>query len=112
MRWVPAVTGFVATLMGFLALVSVLSAGEETGTMAATPPAMRMPATEEMVTATVVDPPPRVEVAGIDDAVSATLGEAGYADVLGFDELRSDMPESVLSLLIDEHAVLLITEDG
>ncbi len=118
MKWVPAVSGLVATLAALLVLGSVPSV--DSGTPPAVPRWDEVDALAEATIASVSAVPttvavptadvPAVEVAGVDEAVASALSDAGYAEFVGVDELRGTLPDSVLSLLISEHAVLLVEE--
>lgn len=118
MKWVPAVSGIAATLTALLVLGSIPSV--TTGAAPGVPDwdaidAMAQPAIISLrdVPSTVgapIDEATAVDVTGVDDAVAKALGDAGYAEFVGVDELRGTLPDSVLSLLISEHAVLLVEE--
>ena len=118
MKWIPAVSGLVATLAALLVLGSIPSV--DSGAPPAIPRWDEIDALAEStieripaVPTTVVIPSddvPAVEVAGVDEAVASALSDAGYAEFVGVDELRGTLPDSVLSLLIAEHAVLLVEE--
>lgn len=115
MRWIPAVSGLIATAAAVLVIVSLAQTPQRD--TSAPPPEAPIGAVEQVVES----PPttiqqgtrsePDVSVLGVDTAVSNALIDAGYTEFVGSNELRSQLPDSVADALTRHGSVLVIPNE-
>lgn len=89
-------------------------APDEPATAATLPPVPTTAAVVEPPVTEVIEvveaPPPPPDVEGVSDAISNVLADTGHTELVSRSDLVESLPESVVSVLIDNDAVLEIAD--
>jgi hypothetical protein len=115
MRWLPAISGVVATASAAVVLVSMAQASPVVEPLPGeAAPGTTTGASFPVTTQTVETVVPRFEVmiSGIDPAVSLALAEAGYSERVTPSEIAGQLDSIVAQALADSGAVLLVPNTG
>lgn len=108
MRWIPAISGVVATAAAVVVLLSV----PQSQVVEAVPTPIVTPA--DIVAATAptrlveISPSVTPEVPELGSSVADVLAEGGFTEFVGSTELGRTLPESVVDVLVAEGVVLVV----
>jgi hypothetical protein len=112
MRWIPAISGAIATAAALLVLTSVPQ-GEATGVVSA-PIVTSVDPVAPTTSASMADvaPPVAPGVPELGESVANVLADGGFTEFVGSTELGQTLPKSVVDLLVAEEIVLVVPDNG
>lgn len=114
MRWLPTLTGLLATAAALIVLAAQPASPPESpsvqATVQAVEPAPSAVIVETPILATAQGTPDLLP--GLPEAVAAVLGESGYAAFATDAEIRGSLSQEVVRTLVSNGAVLVVPESG
>jgi hypothetical protein len=112
MRWIPAISGAIATAAALLVLASVPQ-GEDTEVVSAPiVTSVDLVATTTSAPMADVAPPVVPDVPELGESVANVLADGGFTEFVGSTELGQTLPKSVVDLLVAEEIVLVVPDSG
>jgi hypothetical protein len=105
------VVGAGLLLAGFVLWKVVMPVSEQPSTEVAAPAVpVTAPATPVLATPTVPEPEPGL--GGVPESVASALARAGHTEFVGTVDLESQLPPSVVAVLVEAGATLRVPEVG
>lgn len=112
MRWIPAVSGALATAAAVLVLASVPQGEDAEAVSAPIVTSVDLVARTTSVPLADIAPPVAPEVPELGESVADVLAVEGFTEFVGSRELTRTLPEDVVDLLIAEGTVLVVPDSG
>lgn len=112
MRWIPAISGAIATAAAVLVLASVPQTEDAEVVSAPMVTTVDLPTTTTSAPVPDVASPVVPDVPELGESVADVLADGGFTEFVGSAELTQTLPEEVVDLLIAEGTVLVVPDSG